>query len=288
MRILITGCNGQLGTELRKISVARSEHQWFSTDIDELNLCDECAVERFFSEKKIDICINCAAYTAVDKAEDEPAKAAKVNSDAVGILARTCSKNDALLIHVSTDYVFDGKGTRPYREDDAICPQSVYGCTKADGERQIRESRCKHVIIRTSWLYSSTGNNFVKTMLRLGSERPFVTVVADQKGNPTWAADLAKAIDGIITKNGKNEIHETFHFSNEGVVSWCDFANAIFQLGKKNCYAKPITTAEYPAKASRPAYSAFDKTKIKSFLGIEIPEWKESLAKCIEELSEKQ
>lgn len=288
MRILITGCNGQLGTELRKISVIRPEHQWFSTDINELDLCNEDAVERFFSEKKIDVCINCAAYTAVDKAEDEPAKAAKVNSDAVGILARTCSKNDALLIHVSTDYVFDGKGTRPYREDDAICPQSVYGRTKANGERQIRESQCKHVIIRTSWLYSSTGNNFVKTMLRLGSERPFVTVVADQKGNPTWAADLAKVIDGVIMKNGKNKIHETFHFSNEGVISWCDFANAIFQLGKKNCYAKPITTAEYPSKASRPAYSAFDKTKIKSFLGIEIPEWKESLAKCIEELSEKQ
>ena len=287
MNILVTGCKGQLGTEIQKIAATDTIHQWHFTDIDNLDICDSDAVENAFTSHQIEVCINCAAYTAVDKAEDEPEKAAKVNSDAVGILARTCKDNDALLIHVSTDYVFDGKNTRPYREDDVICPQSVYGRTKADGERQIRESQCRHVIIRTSWLYSSTGNNFVKTMLRLGSERPFVTVVADQKGNPTWAADLATAIDNIVTKNGKNEIRETFHFSNEGVISWCDFANAIFQLGKKNCYAKPITTAEYPSKASRPAYSAFDKTKIKTFLGMEIPDWKESLAKCIEELSEK-
>ncbi len=286
MNILVTGCNGQLGTELRKLSSQYAEYQWFFTDIDTLDLCDAEAVKSYFSEKNIDFCLNCAAYTAVDRAEDESEKALMVNAGTAQNLARACVATGALLIHISTDYVFDGQGTRPYLETDKINPQSVYGSTKAQGEDRIKTSGCNYIIIRTSWLYSSVGNNFVKTMLRLGKEREVVTVVADQKGNPTWAADLAKAMVLALVKNGKNAIHEVFHFSNEGVISWCDFAQAIFDLGGLKCVAKPITTAEYPAKAKRPAYSAFDKSKIKAFTGMVIPQWRESLAKCIKELLE--
>lgn len=285
MNILVTGCNGQLGTEFRKISVADGTHNWIFTDVNELDICDETAVNECFTNNNIDICINCAAYTAVDKAEDNYDMARKLNALAVKILADACKKNAALFFHVSTDYVFDGNSTEPHVETEPVAPLSVYGKTKAEGEQLIRESNCSHVIIRTSWLYSSVGNNFVKTMLRLGSERETVTVVADQKGSPTWAYDLAHFMMLILARNGKKEIHETFHFSNEGVISWCDFANAIFELGGKNCKALPITTAQFGAKAPRPANSAFDKTKIKNFTGMSIPYWKDSLVKCIEELN---
>ena len=283
MNILVTGCKGQLGTELQKLSGA--EHHWFFTDIDTLDICDKAAVETCFLTNQIEVCINCAAYTAVDKAEDEPQLATLVNTFAPKVLADACQKHNALLLHVSTDYVFGGDATAPYKVDDPINPQSVYGSTKADGERVIRESGCNYMIVRTAWLYSSVGKNFVKTMLMLGDTKDEINVVADQKGCPTWAHDLAVALMALLNKNGKNEVHETFHFTNEGQITWHDFATAIMEIGRKNCKVNPITTDQYPTKAKRPAYSVLDLSKIKAYAGIVIPEWRESLVKCMEELN---
>ena len=284
MNILVTGCKGQLGTELQKIAANDAEHQWLFTDVDTLDICDKEAVERCFSANNIDVCINCAAYTAVDMAEDEPELAEKINAYAPQVLAETCLKHNALLIHVSTDYVFDGNGQVPYLESDAVNPQSAYGRTKADGETRIRLSGCKHFIVRTAWLYSAVGKNFVKTMLMLGDTKDEINVVADQKGCPTWAHDLAQALVALLNKNGKEPVHETFHFTNEGQITWHDFATAIMEIGGKTCKVNPITTDQYPTKAKRPAYSVLDLSKIKEHVGIEIPFWRESLAKCIEEL----
>ena len=283
MKILVTGCKGQLGTELKKI--AGAEHQWFFTDIDTLDICNKAAVEECFGTNQIDACINCAAYTAVDKAEDEQQLATLVNTFAPKVLADACKRHDALLIHVSTDYVFGGDAHEPYKVDGPINPQSVYGCTKADGERAIRDSGCNYMIVRTAWLYSSVGKNFVKTMLMLGETKDEINVVADQKGCPTWAHDLAVALLALLKKNGKDEVHETFHFTNEGQITWYDFATAIMEIGEKKCKVNPITTDQYPTKAKRPAYSVLDLSKIKEYAGIEIPDWKESLVKCIEELN---
>lgn len=283
MNILVTGCKGQLGTELQKI--AGAEHQWFFTDVDTLDICNKGAVERYFEANLIDICINCAAYTAVDKAEDEPELAMLVNTFAPKVLADTCLKNNALLIHISTDYVFGGDANEPYKVDGTINPQSVYGNTKAEGERLIQESGCNYIIVRTAWLYSSTGHNFVKTMLMLGDTKNEINVVADQKGCPTWAHDLAVALVALLDKNGKEPIHETFHFTNEGQITWYDFAIAIMEIGGKTCKVNPITTDRYPTKAKRPAYSVLDLNKIKAYTGIEIPHWRDSLVKCIEELN---
>ncbi len=282
MNILVTGCKGQLGTELQKI--ASSEHHWHFTDIDTLDICDKAAVEQCFSEHHIDACINCAAYTAVDKAEDEPELATLINAFAPKVLSDTCSRHNALLIHISTDYVFGGDANEPYKVDDPINPQSVYGSTKADGERLIRESGCNYMIVRTAWLYSSVGKNFVKTMLMLGDTKDEINVVADQKGCPTWAHDLAVALVALLNKNGKNEVHETFHFTNEGQITWHDFATAIMEIGGKTCKVNPITTDQYPTKAKRPAYSVLDLSKIKEFAGIEIRYWRDSLEICIKEL----
>jgi len=199
-------------------------------------------------------------------------------------VGRSLQKNDALLVHVSTDYVFGGDATEPYKVDDPINPQSVYGSTKAEGERAIRESGCNYMIVRTAWLYSSVGKNFVKTMLMLGDTKDEINVVADQRGCPTWAHDLAVALMALLDKNGKNEVHETFHFTNEGQITWHDFATAIMELGGKACKVNPITTEQYPTKAKRPAYSVLDLSKIKEFAGIEIPDWRKSLEQCIDEL----
>ena len=283
MKILVTGCKGQLGTELKKI--AGAEHQWFFTDINTLDICNKAAVEECFNTNQIDACINCAAYTAVDKAEDEQQLATLVNTFAPKVLAEACKRHDALLIHVSTDYVFGGDAHEPYKVDVPINPQSVYGSTKADGERAIRESGCNYMIVRTAWLYSSVGKNFVKTMLMLGDTKDEINVVADQKGCPTWAHDLAVALMALLNTNGKKEVHETFHFTNEGQITWYDFATAIMEIGEKKCKVNPITTDQYPTKAKRPAYSVLDLSKIKEYAGIEIPDWKESLVKCIEELN---
>ena len=284
MNIAVTGCYGQLGNEMRKLSETSIGHQWFFTDIDSLDICDQEAVERFFNENRIDCCVNCAAYTAVDKAEDEPELAHKVNCFACQVLSNSCLQHHALLIHVSTDYVFDGKGTRPYREDDLTGPTSVYGRTKLAGEQAIAESGCHYCIVRTAWLYSSTGKNFVKTMLNLAETHESVNVVCDQQGTPTYAGDLAQAIMSLINHYGHRPVHEVFHFTNEGITTWDVFAAAVFELAGKPCKVHSITTDQYPTKAVRPAYSVLDKTKIKDTLGIEIPNWKDSLAICIEEL----
>ena len=284
MNILVTGCKGQLGTELQKIAANDAFHYWVFTDVDTLDICDMAAVEACFLANRIDACINCAAYTAVDKAEDEPQRATKVNTFAPKVLAKTCLRHNALLIHISTDYVFGGDANTPYKEDDPINPQSVYGGTKADGERVIRQSGCNHMIVRTAWLYSSTGNNFVKTMLKLGDTKDEINVVADQKGCPTWAHDLAAALMALLNKNGKEPVHETFHFTNEGQITWYDFATAIMEIGGKSCKVNPITTDQYPTKSKRPAYSVLDLSKIKAYAGIEIPFWRDSLEICIKEL----
>ena len=284
MNILVTGCNGQLGTELQKIALNDQHHQWLFTDIDTLDICNKTAVEECFVKNGIDACINCAAYTAVDKAEDEPELATLVNSFAPKVLAEACKNHDALLIHISTDYVFGGDAHEPYKVDDPINPQSVYGSTKAEGERLIRESGCNYMIVRTAWLYSSVGKNFVKTMLMLGETKEEINVVADQRGCPTWAHDLAIALVSLLNKNGKNEVHETFHFTNEGQITWYDFATAIMEIGGKHCKVNPITTEQYPTEAKRPAYSVLDLSKIKEFAGIEIPDWRKSLEQCIDEL----
>ena len=210
--------------------------------------------------------------------------AARVNTLAPKILADACLKHNALLVHVSTDYVFDGNGTSPYQVDDPVNPQSVYGSTKAEGERLIRESGCNHIIVRTAWLYSSSGKNFVKTMLTLADTRPEINVVADQRGCPTWAYDLAQAIVRLTDHYGSEQVHETFHFTNEGNITWYDFACAIMEIGGKTCKVNPITTDQYPAKAHRPAYSVLDLSKIKEITGMEIPYWRDSLIQCIEEI----
>ena len=284
MNLLVTGCYGQLGKELQRLASCNLEHQWFFTDVDTLDITHPDAVERYFSEHCIGVCINCAAYTAVDKAEDEPEMAARVNTLAPKILADACLKHNALLVHVSTDYVFDGNGTSPYQVDAPVNPQSVYGSTKAEGERLIRESGCNHIIVRTAWLYSSSGKNFVKTMLTLANTRHEINVVADQRGCPTWAYDLAQAIVRLMDHYGSEQVHETFHFTNEGNITWYDFACAIMEIGGKTCKVNPITTDQYPAKAHRPAYSVLDLSKIKEVTGMEIPHWRDSLSRCIEEI----
>lgn len=285
MNILVTGCNGQLGNEFRKVALYEDDINWIFTDVDSLNICNENEIINFFKNNNIDICINCAAYTAVDKAEDEEDSARLINATAVKYLANICQSNNTLLIHISTDYVFDGTSERAYKENDIVSPNSVYGKTKAEGEQNIVNSGCQYIIVRTSWLYSSYGNNFVKTMLRLGTERDFVNVVDDQNGNPTWAYDLACTIMLLIRRSNLKNIKEIFNYSNEGVIPWNNFAEAIFYIGGKNCEVRPISTKEYGSKANRPAFSALDKTKIKEYTGIRIPFWRDSLIKCIEEIT---
>ena len=284
MNILVTGSHGQLGTELQKIAVTDPIHCWHFTDIDTLDICDEVAVEHCFTENRIEVCINCAAYTAVDQAEDEPVLAERVNAYAPSVLANACKQHNALLIHISTDYVFNGQGDRPYREDDPVAPVSVYGSTKALGEQKIKETGCNYCIVRTAWLYSATGKNFVKTMLRLADTRDSINVVCDQKGTPTWAGDLAHTLLLLVNRFENLEVHETFHFTNEGTTTWYDFTVAILEIAGKDTQVNPITTDQYPTKATRPAYSVLDKTKIKETLGFNIPFWRESLIKCIKEL----
>ena len=284
MNILVTGCYGQLGREIQKLAESSIEHQWFFTDVDTLDITDPDAVERCFSEHRIGVCVNCAAYTAVDKAEDEPQLAALVNATAPKILAEACLKHQALLVHISTDYVFDGKADKPYLVEAPIQPQSVYGDTKAEGERFIRESGCNHLIVRTAWLYSSTGKNFVRTMLHLADTRPEINVVNDQRGCPTWAHDLAQALLTLVNHYGTAPVQETFHFTNEGDITWYDFACAIMEIAGKTCKVNPIATDQYPAKAHRPAYSVLDLSKIKEVTGMEIPHWRDSLKQCIEEI----
>ena len=282
MNILVTGANGQLGNEMQVLARENLQHTYFFTDVQELDICDEQAVYAYVSEHKIDIIVNCAAYTAVDKAEDNVELCDKLNNIAPGYLARAAQANGAAMIQVSTDYVFDGTAHIPYTEEEPTCPASVYGSTKLAGEQNVMDHCEKAMVIRTAWLYSIYGNNFVKTMIRLGQERDSLGVIFDQIGTPTYANDLAQAIFAAINKG---VVRGIYHFSDEGVCSWYDFTIAIHRLaGIASCKLKPLHTADYPAKAPRPHYSVLDKTKIKDTFGIEIPHWEESLKRCINQL----
>ena len=282
MNILVTGANGQLGNEMQVLAKENLQHTYFFTDVQELDICDEQAVYAYVSEHKIDVIVNCAAYTAVDKAEDDAEFCDKLNNVAPGYLARAAQANGAAMIQVSTDYVFDGTAHIPYTEDQPTCPTSVYGSTKLPGEQNVMNHCEKAMVIRTAWLYSIYGNNFVKTMIRLGRERESLGVIFDQIGTPTYANDLALAIFAALNKG---IVRGIYHFSDEGVCSWYDFTIAIHRLaGITSCKVKPLHTADYPAKAPRPHYSVIDKTKIKETFGIEIPHWEESLKRCINQL----
>ena len=284
--ILITGANGQLGNCLRDLAKEQQDkYHFFYTDVEELDITDAAAIDKYIVENQINIIINAAAYTAVDKAEDDEANAYRINCTAVANLANAAKKHGLFLIHVSTDYVFPGDACTPYVETDPTGPLSVYGSTKLAGERAIQESGCRAVIIRTSWLYSEYGNNFVKTMLRLGAERESLRVVCDQIGGPTYAGDLAKAIFGMLDHQPEDGRAEIYHFANEGVCSWFDFAKAIMELGGLGCRVEAIPSSDYPAKAHRPAFSVFNLGKIKSTLGVGIPYWRESLVLTINKLS---
>lgn len=279
MNILITGCNGQLGNELQLLEKNYPQHTFFNTDVNELDITDAEAIGRYVDSNNIDIIINCAAYTAVDKAESNKELCKALNAEAPAYLAEAVAKRKGWMIQVSTDYVFDGTKCTPYVETDTPCPNSVYGSTKLDGEKAVERACSNTMIIRTAWLYSSFGNNFVKTMMRLGKEKEELNVIFDQIGTPTYARDLAVAIMAAVEKG---IVPGIYHFSNEGVISWYDFTKAIHRLSDINtCHVRPIHTAEYPTAASRPHYSVLDKTKIKQTYNIEIPYWEESLAECI-------
>ena len=284
MNILITGCNGQLGSERQQLQPLYPDLTFYNTDVDQLDITDPKAIEQCLQANDINGIINCAAYTAVDKAEGNEVICRQLNAEAPGFLASAISQRGGWIIHISTDYVFDGTSHLPYTEDMPTCPTSAYGRTKLEGEKNVLHYCRQAVIIRTAWLYSSFGNNFVKTMLRLGAERPDLGVVFDQIGTPTYAADLAKAIMSIISKGIKPGI---YHYSNEGVTSWYDFALAIHRLaGITNCRVRPLHTSEYPTPACRPHYSVLDKTKIKQVFSIDIPHWEVSLADCISKLNQ--
>ena len=279
MNILITGANGQLGNEVKLLADTYPNHTFHFTDVQELDICHEQAVNDYVEQQQIDLIVNCAAYTAVDKAEDDVTFCDKLNHIAPGYLARAVQKRGAAMIQVSTDYVFNGNTYIPYVETDATFPESVYGSTKLAGEEAVLKGCERSMVIRTSWLYSTFGNNFVKTMLRLGRERDKLGVIFDQVGTPTNARDLALAIFAAINKG---IVPGIYHFSNEGVCSWYDFTVAIHRMaGINGCQVLPLHTADYPTKAKRPRYSVLDKTKIKETYAIEIPHWEESLAQCV-------
>ena len=282
MNILITGCNGQLGNEMQLLEKEYPQHVWYNTDVQELDITSQLAVEQFVAQHQIDGIVNCAAYTAVDKAEDNKELCTTLNTVAPAYLAAAVEKRGGWLIQISTDYVFDGTKHTPYVETDTPCPNSVYGSTKLAGEIGVGKFCKRTMIIRTAWLYSTFGNNFVKTMIRLGREKSELGVIFDQIGTPTYARDLAAAIFAAISQGVKPGV---YHYSNEGVTSWYDFTKAIHRLaGITQCHVRPLHTSEYPTPAARPHYSVLDKTKIKQTYGIEIPHWEESLAECIEAL----
>lgn len=286
MNILVTGANGQLGREMHDSTISKaSADTYIFTDVEELDITDIDAVRALVVSNKVDVIVNCAAYTNVDKAEDEKELSDLLNNKAVENLAVVALENNATLIHISTDYVFDGSAHTPYTEEITTKPIGVYGLTKLSGEQSVINSVCKHIIIRTSWLYSAYGNNFVKTMQKLTSERDTLNVIFDQVGTPTNAADLADAITDIIS-NDKLQAQGTYHYSNEGVCSWYDFAVEIAEISGNSCEINPIHSYEYPSKVTRPHYSVLDKTKFKQNFNTTIPHWKSSLVKCINKFKE--
>ena len=283
LNILVTGANGQLGSEIKELS-SLYLHNFFFTCKDNLDITNAQAIEAFILKNMITAIINCAAYTAVDKAESDQENADKINHQAVKHLATIAKENNIKLIHISTDYVFDGTHHQPYIETHVANPQSVYGKTKLDAENTMKEINPKNsIIIRTSWLYSSYGHNFVKTMLRLGKEKESLGVVYDQIGTPTYAKDLVKVILDIIPRI-QNSAVEIYHYSNEGVLSWYDFAKEIMKMTKLTCKVNPIETSQYPTPAKRPHYSLFNKSKIKIDYNLEIPYWKDSLDACLRKM----
>jgi dTDP-4-dehydrorhamnose reductase len=284
LNILITGSNGQLGNEIRIASSKYPFYNFIFTDIAELDISDIGQVNRFFDQSNIDVVINCAGYTAVDLAEERPDLAFLINFEAVANLVQVCKKNNIYLVHISTDYVFDGKNSRPYCEDDKTNPASSYGKSKLAGEEAMMSCLEKGMIIRTSWLYSTFGNNFVKTILKRGAERGKLDVVNDQVGCPTYARDLAVTILEMLPKAISIYQFEIYHYSNDGECSWFEFAKAVIELANITCQVNPVTSEAYPQKAPRPFYSVFDKKKIKKEFGITIPQWRESLKDCVEAL----
>lgn len=282
--ILVTGANGQLGNEMRRRAAAGSRCAYLFTDVEELDITDLDAVRRCMAEHRIAAVVNCAAYTNVDKAEDDAVRADAINHLAVGNLAAVCREQGAALLHVSTDYVFGGTGNLPFREEDAVAPLGVYGQSKWAGEQAVVASGCRHLIFRTAWLYSAFGNNFVKTMRRLTAERDRLTVVFDQVGTPTYAGDLADLLFHITEEGLYAQMQGTYHFSNEGVCSWYDFAREIAALSGRTCDIQPCHSDEFPSRVRRPAFSVLDKTKVKRDFHWTIPYWKDSLVKCMKEL----
>ncbi|GAA4826764.1 dTDP-4-dehydrorhamnose reductase [Algivirga pacifica] len=282
MNILVTGKNGQLGSEIQVLANDCPNFNFIFTDVVELDITDRDRVQTFFAENTIDIVINCAAYTAVDKAEDEYELADRVNNQAVEYLVEAATTVNARFIHISTDYVFDGSGNIPYTEVDGVSPLGVYGKTKLAGEQHVLKASIPGIVIRTSWVYSSFGNNFVKTMMRLGKEREELGVIVDQIGSPTYARDLAEVCLSICVKEDQwRDSNEVYHYSNDGVCSWYDFATTIMELNGIDCVVKPIETIDYPTKAERPLYSVLNKKKIKEHFLLSHKHWKKSLVDCI-------
>ena len=287
MNILVTGSNGQLGKEIKDLAANYASFSFFFMDLPALDICNSSQLDVFLKDKNINMVINCAAYTAVDKAEQDADIAEKVNAIGVLNLVNALVKVNGKLIHISTDYVFDGNHFLPYKESDPVSPIGVYGETKRAGELAVLNSDIDSIVIRTSWLYSSYRNNFVKTMLHLGSEKENLEVIFDQVGTPTYARDLARTCLEILTGVNSSEISKNgnlYHYSNEGVASWYDFAITIMELGGVNCKVKPIQTKDYPTLAKRPQYSVLNKSKIKTDFKIEIPYWRDSLKDCIEKI----
>ncbi|WP_435135570.1 dTDP-4-dehydrorhamnose reductase [Formosa sp. A9] len=282
MQVLVTGGNGQLAACIKDVCVDKSELEVTYTSVSDLDITNKQQVDQFFAKHSFDWCINCAAYTAVDQAESDIDLARKVNKDGAKHLAEACKAHQVKLIHVSTDFVFDGKSTKLYSEEDEVNPLGIYGLTKWEGEQAIAETFEDYFIIRTSWLYSEHENNFMKTMLRLAESRTELSVVADQIGTPTYATDLAEVMLKIVTGNSSD--FGLYHYSNEGVASWYDFAYAIFELQKTSIHLFPIKTVEYPTPAERPKFSVMDKTKIKQTFKVEIPHWRSSLKHAINKL----
>lgn len=285
--ILITGSNGQLGSEIRELS-SNYSYNFFFTDRNNIDITSKDSIRSFYQTNNINVIINCAAYTAVDKAESDEINADLINRKAVKKLSLVSKELDIKLIHISTDYVFDGRNFKPYKEEFQTNPQGVYGKTKLDGENEMRDINPKNsIIIRTSWVYSSFGNNFVKTMLRLGKEKESLGVIFDQVGTPTYAKDLAKTILDIIPQINNDKV-EIYNYSNEGVLSWYDFAKEIMKMAKLDCKINPIETFQYPTPAKRPHFSLLNKSKIKSTFNIEIPYWKDSLDECLKIMGERR
>ncbi|MBQ2025951.1 MAG: dTDP-4-dehydrorhamnose reductase [Paludibacteraceae bacterium] len=289
--ILVTGAYGQLGNEVRLLSANYPQYNFMFTDVDSLDICDKAMLLDFVQGNDIRYIINCAAYTAVDKAEDDAELCEKINAKAVKNLGEVAQEVGAGIIHVSTDYVFNGKGYMPYTEDMPTSPCSVYGKTKLKGEKALLKACPKAMVVRTAWLYSPFGNNFVKTMRKLGAEREQLNVIFDQIGTPTYAEDLAAALLVMMDKTIDQEHNKggVYHYSNEGVCSWYDFTLKIHQLsGITTCQVNPIETKDYPTKAARPHYSVLNKAKIKATFGVQVPHWESSLQRCIEELNNQQ